>query len=608
MSDGDDIDIGDIPEHVLRDIEKITEKIVSGEVEPDPFLPAKPYHLAPNDEGEIAIRATDGGSSGSVDMTLQATPLYGDDECHELTPPTFDETTMCKPVPMAQQMRVFREYGLEDGMEDDEHDLETEHGEVMRRGGVFSPKFIMRNTEDYPIRVTIEMYVQDGWTGCSSAKLEPGAQKVISGLGAGPKYRASSERLDDQTTDDTPEVGDCVECGGEVAEPSRYTNGDVSWWMAGCLNQMCGAMYLKGADDLPSYLTKSCHNWPDEWGDAPDAMTACHGCGTKILVPCASDEIRTGCPTCGREHSRSLDGGPVECEAHVCIECNGPEPYQRAIGEKYTVECRNGHTDTVPREEIPNVEHGSPMHWRCTACHEHRAIRLRGDRETVVDAKVMPSASGLGRCHTCAISLPMAQVYETDQVVRSDSPVWGVYCVDCDVWHERKATGGPVLCEREGECAYCAEGVARDQVSFVADKKGEQDANGDMYQRFADHLESTDFDAPKIVFDHRVRGERDDHQPDPDVLGYLHSRYGCEPEFDVWHETHPPSEFYQVSIGVLDLTFEPMGDVPGWNWTIEWVSGARACRQGHDTLSDACDAADDAVRELLEETREVVGE
>jgi len=89
-----------------------------------------------------------------------------------------------------------------------------------------------------------------------------------------------------------------------------------------------------------------------------------------------------------------------------------------------------------------------------------------------------------------------------------------------------------------------------------------------------------------------------------EVVQHLRDRYGEEPDFSVWDEVEPPHPFYTVRLQIVDITFEPMVDVDGWNWTVEGASKAYECQKGYSKLPDACDAAENLAFGVLSEARE----
>jgi len=97
-----------------------------------------------------------------------------------------------------------------------------------------------------------------------------------------------------------------------------------------------------------------------------------------------------------------------------------------------------------------------------------------------------------------------------------------------------------------------------------------------------------------------IRSVHDNPQPDSDVMGYLCSRYGVEPRPYLGDSRRMPDE-YVVTLPCITLIFQACNGA--W-WPI--VEGGEPIG-GYDTLADACDAADDAARDLLDETREVLG-
>ena len=91
--------------------------------------------------------------------------------------------------------------------------------------------------------------------------------------------------------------------------------------------------------------------------------------------------------------------------------------------------------------------------------------------------------------------------------------------------------------------------------------------------------------------------KRDTPQPDPDVMGYLHSRYGVEPAYQ---EPAPASmpERYVVDVGAVLFTFRRMLYGEG-SWVVE--CNGESAASGY-TLAEACDAADKAARKMLSDT------
>lgn len=91
--------------------------------------------------------------------------------------------------------------------------------------------------------------------------------------------------------------------------------------------------------------------------------------------------------------------------------------------------------------------------------------------------------------------------------------------------------------------------------------------------------------------------------PDPDVMMYLRERYDKEPVFA------DRDSRYGVNLPLMDLEFKHFYE--GWGYLVIVDSVVnhfpRIFVGDYDTLADACDAADEAVRELCRETLEKVG-
>lgn len=100
-------------------------------------------------------------------------------------------------------------------------------------------------------------------------------------------------------------------------------------------------------------------------------------------------------------------------------------------------------------------------------------------------------------------------------------------------------------------------------------------------------------------------------QPDPDIMQYLEDRYGVEPEPFEIQGCDPTQYDYYVDLGILEIRIkEGFGEAKGcWAWAIH--AGSESPEDGRiarcNNVPDACNAADQAAKELLDETREVLG-
>ena len=82
-------------------------------------------------------------------------------------------------------------------------------------------------------------------------------------------------------------------------------------------------------------------------------------------------------------------------------------------------------------------------------------------------------------------------------------------------------------------------------------------------------------------------------EPDADVMGYLHSRYGTEPQMRTLRE------LYDVRLSTVRLAFEPHDD-DQWYYEIDAIA-LFDCGFVEGELSDACDHVDQIAREILQD-------
>ena len=82
-------------------------------------------------------------------------------------------------------------------------------------------------------------------------------------------------------------------------------------------------------------------------------------------------------------------------------------------------------------------------------------------------------------------------------------------------------------------------------------------------------------------------------EPDADVMGYLHSRYGTEPQMRDF------VEMYDVRLSTVRLAFESQDD-DQWYYEID-TTNSFDCGYIYGELSDACDHVDQIAREILQD-------
>ncbi|MFB6374065.1 MAG: hypothetical protein ABEN55_13350 [Bradymonadaceae bacterium] len=101
-----------------------------------------------------------------------------------------------------------------------------------------------------------------------------------------------------------------------------------------------------------------------------------------------------------------------------------------------------------------------------------------------------------------------------------------------------------------------------------------------------------------------VGGSEDgEPEPDSDVMGYLHSRYGVAPELA--DTTAEVQGHYTVTLPIVEIGLVLLSD-GRWQHHVLSEDSRPAYSDEHETLEAACDAADNAVRQLLDETRELL--
>lgn len=83
-------------------------------------------------------------------------------------------------------------------------------------------------------------------------------------------------------------------------------------------------------------------------------------------------------------------------------------------------------------------------------------------------------------------------------------------------------------------------------------------------------------------------------EPDADVMGYLHSRYGTEPQMRDF------VEMYDVRLSTVRLAFEPHDDDDQWYYEID-ANNSFDCGYIYGELSDVCDHVDQIAREILQD-------